>query len=110
MAARRSCDRCRLRFQNRSASRLCPRRRYFRPLSNKGDTMNTPVNTKKGRRRFSANVLTLLVGVVALLVLGNPSVQAQTAVTTVDSSVTVATTGTVTEGTTTVNVNGKIGR
>jgi hypothetical protein len=70
--------------------------------------MNTQVNIKTGRRRFSANVLTLLVGVVALLVLGNP-VQAQTAdVSTVDSSVTVATTGTVTEGTTTVNVNGSV--
>ena len=71
--------------------------------------MNTQVNTKTGRRRFSANVLTLLVGFVAVLVLGNPSVQAQTAaVSTVDSSVTIATTGTVTEGTTTVNVNGSV--
>ena len=71
--------------------------------------MNTQVNMKTGRRRFSANVLTLLVGVVAVLVLGNPSVQAHTAdVSTVDSSVTVATTGTVTEGTTTVNVNGSV--
>ncbi len=71
--------------------------------------MNTQVNIKTGRRRFGANVLTFMVGVVALLVLGNPSVQAQTAdVTTVDSSVTVATTGTVTEGTTTVNVNGSV--
>ena len=70
--------------------------------------MNTQVNSKTGRRRFNANVLTLLVGVVALLVWGNPSVQAQTAVSTVDSSVTIATTGTVTEGTTTVNVNGSV--
>ena len=69
--------------------------------------MNTQVNIKTGRR-FSANLLTFLVGVVALLVLGNPSVQAQTAVSTVDSSVTIATTGTVTEGTTTVNVNGSV--
>jgi hypothetical protein len=69
--------------------------------------MNTQVNIKTGRR-FSANVLTFLVGVVALLVWGNPSVQAQTAVSTVDSSVTIATTGTVTEGTTTVNVNGSV--
>ena len=69
--------------------------------------MNTQVNIKTGRP-FSANVLTFLVAVVALLVLGNPSVQAQTAVSTVDSSVTVATTGTVTEGTTTVNVNGSV--
>ena len=71
--------------------------------------MNTQVNINTGRPRFGANVLTLLVGVVSVLVLGNPSVQAQTAdVSTVDSSVTVATTGTVTEGTTTVNVNGSV--
>ena len=71
--------------------------------------MNTQVNMKTGRRRFSANVLTLLVGVIAVLVLGNPSVQAQTTgTTTVDSSVTVATTGTVTEGTTTVALNGQV--
>jgi hypothetical protein len=71
--------------------------------------MNTQVNIKTGRRRFSANVLTLLVGVVAVLVLGNPSVQAQTTgTTTVDSSVTIATTGTVTEGTTTVTLNGSV--
>jgi len=70
--------------------------------------MNTQVNINTGRRQFSANVLTFLVGVVALLVLGNPSVQAQTAVSTVDSSVTIATTGTVTEGTTTVTLNGGV--
>ena len=71
--------------------------------------MNTQVNIKTGRRRFSANVLTLLVGVVAVLVLGNPSVQAQTTgTTTVDSSVTIATSGTVTEGTTTVALNGSV--
>jgi len=74
--------------------------------------MNTQVNIKTGRRRFSANVLTLSVGIVvvlAMLALGNPSVQAQTTgTTTVDSSVTVATTGTVTEGTTTVALNGQV--
>ena len=71
--------------------------------------MNTQVNMKTGRRRFSANVLTLLFGVIAVLVLGSPSVQAQTTgTTTVDSSVTVATTGTVTEGTTTVALNGQV--
>ena len=74
--------------------------------------MNTQVNIKTGRQRFSANVLTLSVGIVvvlAMLALGNPSVQAQTTgTTTVDSSVTVATTGTVTEGTTTVALNGQV--
>jgi hypothetical protein len=69
--------------------------------------MNTQVNIETGRRQFNANVLTFLISVVALLVLGNPSVQAQTTGI-VDSSVTIATTGTVTEGTTTVNVNGSV--
>jgi hypothetical protein len=71
--------------------------------------MNTQVNIKTGRRQFNANVLTFLLGIVALLVLGNPSVQAQTTgASVVDSSVTIATTGTVTEGATTVNVNGSV--
>ena len=73
--------------------------------------MNTQVNIKTGRR-FSANVLTLLVAVVAVLVFGNPSVQAQTTTTdgatAVESSITVPTTGTVTEGTTTVALSGSV--
>ena len=74
--------------------------------------MNTQVNIKTGRRRFSANVLTLLVAVVAVLVFGNPSVQAQTTTTdgatAVDSSIAVPTTGTVTEGTTTIALSGSV--
>jgi hypothetical protein len=61
--------------------------------------MNTQLNIKTRRRRFSTIVVTLLVGVVAVLVLGNPSVQAQTTNTsdTVDSSITIPTNGTVSD-------------
>ena len=74
--------------------------------------MNTKLDNKRRVRAFSANVVALLVGVVAVLVFGSPSVQAQTTTTdgatAVDSSITVPTTGTVTEGTTTVALNGSV--
>jgi hypothetical protein len=56
---------------------------------------------------LSSIVVTLLVGVVAVLVLGNPSVQAQTPAT-VDSSITVATNGTITDAGTAVTVTGNV--
>lgn len=70
--------------------------------------MNTQVNLKARRLLFSPIFVTLLITVVGMLVLGNPSVQAQTATTTVDSSITIATNGTVTDGATTVNVTGNV--
>ena len=70
--------------------------------------MNTQVNIKTGRRRFSANVLTLLVGVVAVLVLGNPSVQAQTTASTVDSSITIKTNGVVSDPSGSVKISGNV--
>jgi hypothetical protein len=74
--------------------------------------MNTKIDNKTRLRAFSTNVVALLVGVVAVLVFGNPSVQAQTTTTdgatAVDSSITVPTTGTVTEGTTTVALSGSV--
>jgi hypothetical protein len=70
--------------------------------------MNTQVNVKTGRRRFSANVLTLLVGVVAVLVLGNPSVQAQTTASTVDSSITVKTNGIVSDPSGSIKISGNV--
>src|SRR5215216_169234 len=71
--------------------------------------MNTQVNIKNGRGRFSANVLTLLVGVVAVLVLGNPSVQAQTTgASTVDSSITIKTTGVVSDPSGSVKISGNV--
>ena len=71
--------------------------------------MNTELNIKTRRRRFSSIVVTLLVGVVAVLVLGNPSVQAQTtAADTVDSSITVKTTGTVSDPSGSIKISGNV--
>ena len=71
--------------------------------------MNTQVNIKTGRRRFTANVLTLLVGVVAVLVLGHASVQAQTTSTsTVDSSITIKTNGTVSDPSGAIKLSGNV--
>ena len=68
--------------------------------------MNTQLNIKT-RRRFSQIVVTLLVGIVAVLVSGGSSVQAQTPAT-VDSSITIKTNGTVTEGLTTIKLSGNV--
>lgn len=71
--------------------------------------MNTQLNIKTRRRLFSPNVLTLLVLVVAVLVLGGPSVQAQTTpASTVDSSITIKTTGTVSDPSGAVKVSGNV--
>lgn len=74
--------------------------------------MNTQVNIKTRRRRFSPIVVTLLIGVVAVLVLGNPSVQAQTTTTagasTVDSSITIATSGTVNDPGGAITLSGNV--
>lgn len=70
--------------------------------------MNTKLNIKT-RRRFSPIIVTLLVGFVAVLVLGGPSVQAQTtAPATVDSSITIKTNGTVTDSGVTVKLSGNV--
>jgi hypothetical protein len=71
--------------------------------------MNTQLNINT-RRRFSPFVVTLSVGiavVLAMLVVGGSSVQAQTPAT-VDSSITIKTNGTVTEGTTTIKLSGNV--
>jgi len=74
--------------------------------------MNTQLNIKTRRRRFSPIVVTLLVGVAAVLVLGNPSVQAQTTTaagaSTVDSSITIATSGTVSDPNGAITVSGSV--
>jgi len=71
--------------------------------------MNTQVNIKARRLLFSPTFVTLLIAVVGMLVLGGPSVQAQTtAAPIVDSSITIATNGTVTDTGTTVNVTGSV--
>ena len=71
--------------------------------------MNTQVNVKARRLLFSPTFVTLLIVGVAMIVLGGPSVQAQTtAAPIVDSSITIATTGTVTDTGTTVAVSGSV--
>ena len=66
--------------------------------------MNTTVNIKARRLLFSPTFVTLLIAVVGMLVLGGPSVHAQT----VDSSVTVVTTGTVSDPGGAIKVNGSV--
>jgi hypothetical protein len=74
--------------------------------------MNTQVQVKSRQRRLSSIVVTLLVGVVALLVLGNPSVQAQTttagSASTVDSSITIKTNGTVSDPSGSIKLSGSV--
>jgi len=71
--------------------------------------MNTQVNVKARQLLFSPTFVTLSLAVVVMLALGGPSVQAQTtAAPIVDSSITIATNGTVTDTGTTVNVSGSV--
>jgi hypothetical protein len=74
--------------------------------------MNTKLDINTRRRAFSANVVALLVGVVAVLVLGNPSVQAQTttagSASAVDSSITIKTNGTVSDPSGAVKLSGNV--
>ena len=69
--------------------------------------MNRQLNIKTRRSLFSANVVTLLVGVVVVLVLGNTSVQAQTT-STVDSSITIKTNGTVSDPSGSIKLSGNV--
>ena len=77
--------------------------------------MNTQLNIKTRRRLFSPNVVTLSVGIVvvlAMMALGNPSVQAQTTTTAapavVDSSITVPTSGTISDPGGAITVSGSV--
>lgn len=74
--------------------------------------MNTQLNLKTRRLLFSPTFVTLLIGIVAVLAMlawGGPSVQAQTTANdTVDSSVTIAVKGSVTDPNGTVNVTGNV--
>lgn len=81
--------------------------------------MNTQLNFKTRRPLFSANVVTLLVGVVVGLVLAGPSARAQTSTAAapppattppaiVDSSITVKTNGTVSDPSGAVKVSGDV--
>ena len=70
--------------------------------------MNTKLNIST--RLFSPNVVTLLIGIVVVLVLGGPSIQAQTTTTapagTVDSSITLVAKGSLTDSTGSVTITG----
>ncbi len=74
--------------------------------------MNTQLNINGRRSLFSPTFVTLLMGVVMVLVLGGSSVQAQTTTTTtdpaapVDSSITIAASGSVSDPNGSVTVNG----
>jgi len=72
--------------------------------------MNTHLKTKTRQLLFSPSFVTLLIGIVAVLVLGGPSVQAQTTATDapVDSSITLAVKGSVTDPNGTVTVTGNV--
>jgi hypothetical protein len=80
--------------------------------------MNVKLNIEKQRRQFSAHVVTLLVLVVVVLVLGGPSIQAQTRTTdpattvtdtpVVDSSLTISTKGTVNDPSGAITVSGSV--
>jgi hypothetical protein len=74
--------------------------------------MNTHLNISTRRRVISPTVVTLLVGVVAVLVLGSPCVQAQTTTaagfSTVDSSITIKTNGVVSDPSGSVKISGSV--
>ena len=78
--------------------------------------MNTQLNIKTRRRLFSPNVVTLLILVVGVLILGSPSIQAQTTNTTtttastavVDSSTTISAKGSVNDPNGTITVSGNV--
>jgi hypothetical protein len=69
--------------------------------------MNTKLNINT--RLFSPNVVTLLIGIVVVLVLGGPSIQAQTAPSaTVDSSITLVAKGSLTDAQGSVTITGNV--
>ena len=73
--------------------------------------MNTQLNIKSRRSLFSPTFVTLLIGVVVMLVLGGPSVQAQTSTAAdapVDSSITLAVKGSVSDPSGNVSVTGNV--
>lgn len=68
--------------------------------------MNTQVNIKA--RLFSPSFGTLLIAVVGMLFLSGPSVQAQTPASVVDSSITIATSGTINDPGGAITVSGSV--
>jgi hypothetical protein len=72
--------------------------------------MNTQLNIKSRRSLFSPTFVTLLIGVIVMLGLGGPSIQAQTtaADAPVDSSITLAVRGSVSDPNGSVTVTGNV--
>jgi hypothetical protein len=77
--------------------------------------MNTQLSIKTRQLLFSPSLVTLLIGIVAVLFLSGPSIQAQTTTTTataaaapVDSSLTITTKGSVSDPNGTVTVTGDV--
>jgi hypothetical protein len=71
--------------------------------------MNTQLNIKTRQLLVSPTFLTLLLGVVVMLALGGPTVQAQTAIDApVDSSVTIPAKGTVSDPNGSITVSGSV--
>lgn len=70
--------------------------------------MNTKVNVEARLRLIGRIFVTLLFGVVVVLVLSGPSVQAQTTTDTVDSSITISTNGTISNPSGAIKVSGKV--
>jgi hypothetical protein len=72
--------------------------------------MNTQVNIKTWQRLFGPSFVTLLIGIVAVLAFGSPSVQAQTtsADVPVDSSITIPIKGSVSDPNGTVTISGNV--
>jgi hypothetical protein len=75
--------------------------------------MNTQLNIKTRELLVSPTFLTLLLGVVVMLALGGPTIQAQTTTTAVDapvdSAVTIAAKGTVSDPNGSIPFNGNVG-
>lgn len=74
--------------------------------------MNTQLEIKSRQPRFSLHFVTLMIGIVLVLVLGGPSVKAQTATVApdapVDSSITLTGKGTVSDPNGSITVSGSV--
>jgi hypothetical protein len=70
--------------------------------------MNTQVDIKPRRLLFTPAFITLVITVASILVLDGPSVQAQTTAPAVDSSITIATNGTVNDPGGAITISGSV--
>jgi len=73
--------------------------------------MNTQLNMRTWQRLFSPSFMTLLIGIVALLAFGSPSVQAQTTTASdapVDSSIVLVAKGSLTDPNGSIQIQGQV--